>query len=121
MAEDWAVRREAILQDPRELEKVQHRGITVGQVLQWYKDDMSHLRSMGRSKNADINKLIKSDLADLDAIELTSGQILNHLMERLKTVKPQTANNDLAWLRLPLSLLVSLKVGRWLLIPLKKQ
>lgn len=99
LAESWAARRETELQDPRELERVQHRGVTVGSVLRWYIDEMSHIRTTGRTKSADFKKLLDTDLADRDAIELTSGQIVDHLMGRLKTVKPQTANNDLIWLR----------------------
>ncbi|MEH6813446.1 MAG: hypothetical protein V7677_13015, partial [Motiliproteus sp.] len=99
LAKGWAARRESELQDPRELERVQHRGISVKDVLTWYVDNMSHIRSTGRTKSADIKKLMKEDLADLDAIDLTSGQIIDHLIKRLKTVQPQTANNDLVWLR----------------------
>ncbi len=101
LAEVWARKRESLLDDPRELEKVQHRGITVGQVLKTYQEDFAAVRQSGRSKNADLDRLQKASIAGYDAIELTSGQIIGHLMDRLNIdkVKPQTANNDLVWLR----------------------
>lgn len=97
----WIRKREAKLDDPQELNKIRHAGITVGQVLKVYQEDFSVLRQAGRSKNAELKRLQDTYIAELDAIELTSADIITHLMSRLEVdgVKPQTANNDVVWLR----------------------
>ena len=100
-AELWVRNLEARLDDPREFNKIQHSGITVGHVLKVYQEEFHTLRQAGRSKNADLKRLQNTDLAELDAIELTSADLITHLMYRLEIdgVKPQTANNDAVWLR----------------------
>ena len=100
-AELWIRNREAALDDPNELNRIKHTGITVGQVLKVYQEEFSAVRQEGRSKNADLKRLQNTDLADLDAIKLTSADIITHLFKRLEKdgVKPQTANNDVIWLK----------------------
>ena len=46
-----------------------------------------------------MDRLQGYDLAAIDAMEVTSQDFVAHVMWRLKTVKPQTASNDLIWLR----------------------
>ncbi len=100
-ATQWTRNRESKLDDSRELAKMLHRGVTVGRVLETYQLEFSAVRQSGRSKDADLKRLQNMPIAELDAIKLTSTQVIEHLMDRLNIdkVKPQTANNDLAWLR----------------------
>lgn len=101
-AQEWARGREAELDDPKALLRVQHRGITVGQVLTWYRDDYDGVSKFGRSKLSNINALINdSDIADLDALELTSGQLMAFVYHRrhIDNAGPSTVKNDLIWLR----------------------
>ncbi|WP_353377031.1 site-specific integrase [Microbulbifer sp. NBRC 101763] len=99
LAKAWADKRESELRDPVEWHKSQHRGITVGQVLQTYLDDFIDVGSFGRSKLSTIKMLIKRpDIADLDAVNLRRSEILNYLRRRLKEAKPQTVKNDIMWL-----------------------
>ena len=97
LAKDWAARRELELQEPGALERVRHRGVTIGDLIKRYQDEFG--ASFGRSKSMDMERLRTYDLADQDAIDATSQQFVAHVVERLKTVKPQTAANDLIWLR----------------------
>ena len=92
-AELWVRNREAKLDDPHELNKIQSNGITVGQVFKMYLEEFSYLRTTSRSKAADLKRLQNTDLAELDAITLTSSNIIQHLIHRLQFdgVKPQTA------------------------------
>lgn len=96
-ANDWAIRREAELKAPGALQAVQHRGITVGQLLKRYVEEFG--AEFGRSKVEHLKLMQSFDLADLDAIELTSSDLVNHITDRRKAVSASTANNDLVWLR----------------------
>lgn len=97
LAKDWANRRELELQEPGALNKVQHRGVTIGDLIKRYQEEFG--AGFGRSKSRDMGRLQGYDLAGLDAIEVTSQDFVAHVMDRLKTVKPQTASNDLIWIR----------------------
>jgi hypothetical protein len=54
---------------------------------------------MGRTKKADIARLKGYAIAKLPAEHITAKNIISHVVERNKTVMPQTAQNDLIWLR----------------------
>ena len=97
LAKDWASRRELELQEPDALNKVRHRGVTVGDLIGRYQKEFG--ASFGRSKGMDMKRLKTYDIANLDAIEITSQDFVAHVVSRLKTAKPQTAASDLIWLR----------------------
>ena len=97
LAKDWAARRELELQEPGVIDKVRHRGVTVGSLIERYQKEFGD--NFGRSKQAHLEYMRTFDLAELDALELQPSEIVSHIMGRLKTVKPQTANNDIIWLR----------------------
>jgi len=100
LAEQWATRREAELQKPGMLEKLRHRGVSVGQVLKWYDEDYNTEKSpFGRTKLEAILALQNMDIADLDALQLTTRQVINHIQWRVRTVSGATAENDITWLR----------------------
>ena len=71
------------------------RLLQIKEILEEY---LKQYPSTSRTKNADIKKLIKTKIAQLDINTLTSQDIINHVQERNKTCLPQTANNDLIWL-----------------------
>lgn len=50
LAEQLAKRREAELEQPAALEKIRHRGVSIKQMLEWYRDDFDGLTKFGRSK-----------------------------------------------------------------------
>ena len=101
LAKAWADRREAELAEPGVLESMRHTGITVGDVLEWYKQDYHDHKAFGRTKLDAINQLIaRKSLADLDALSVSSGQLVGHARSRaLEGTGPATINNDFVWLR----------------------
>lgn len=100
LANDWAARRESELKLPGVLEQVRHEGLTVKQVLEWYRDDFDGLSKFGRSKLSHINFLINHPtFCELDAINLTSSQLVAHIAERRREgAGAATVNNDVIWL-----------------------
>lgn len=118
LAKIWADRREAELKAPGNLERLAHTGITVGQVLKWYKEDYDGDETFGRSKLGSIDQLInREDFSGLDALALTSGQLVRHARQRRKEgTGPATVNNDFIWLRTAMR---AIRIGRD--IPLELQ
>lgn len=97
-AERWAAAREQELLQPGALKRAQSSGITLGDLIRRYLGEFCE--GYGRSKLADLNRLARSEIATLPADSLQSSDYVQHTQARLATgVKPQTANNDLAWLR----------------------
>lgn len=119
LAEQWAKRRETELAQPTTLEKARHRGITIKQVLEWYRDDFDGLSKFGRSKLSHINYLINHpEFCELDALSLTSSQLVAHATRRQRVDKamPATINNDFIWLS---NAFRAVRIGRN--IPLEQQ
>jgi len=100
-ARAWAKKRESELAVPGALERVTHEGITLSRVLEWYRDDFDGRSKFGRSKLSTINFLIDHpNMQKLDALKLTSGQLVDHVkLRRGEGAGPATVNNDLIWLR----------------------
>jgi len=102
-AKFWAKKREVEFNNPEFLHKVAMSGITIGKVLQLYIDNFSTNnpeQPFGRSKLAHIKQLMNFPIAELDAIQITPKQIVDHIIERRKSgVVASTVNNDLIWLK----------------------
>lgn len=99
-AERWIARREHELEQPGALRKAVVAGVKVGDLIQRYIDEFVVPGNYGRSKLFDLQKLLKADIAELPADALQSLDYVQHIRQRLgQGVKPQTANNDLVWLR----------------------
>ena len=101
LAKEWAARRESELKVPGVLEQVRHEGVSVQRVLEWYRDDYDGKSKFGRSKLSHIEYLINHPtFSSLDAIKLTSSQLVAHITQRRRNgAGASTANNDLVWLR----------------------
>lgn len=97
LAKDWAAKLELQLQAPGALDQARHRGVTIGELIKRYADEFG--AGFGRSKEADLVRLQTYKIAKLDAIEIQPRDFVAHIVERIKTVKPQTASNDLIWMR----------------------
>lgn len=95
LAIDWADKR------LKEIERAAIYGevskSTIGDIILKYQENYS--KNYGRSKNYDVMRLSKQDIAKVKICELSSKDLIKHCAERNKTVKPQTAINDLIWLR----------------------
>lgn len=95
LAIDWADKR------LKEIERAAIHGEvskdTIKDIILRYQENYS--QNYGRSKNYDIARLLEQDIAKVKICELSSKDLIKHCAERNKTVKPQTAINDLIWLR----------------------
>ena len=92
---DWSEKRQ------REIEHAEAYGerasITLKQVI---KDDQAQFSaSCGRSKNYDIERLTRYDIADITVDQLSPKHLIEHCLSRNKTVKRQTVAIDLIWLK----------------------
>lgn len=100
LASAWARQRELELQQPGALDRVRLRGVTVGALIQRYLDEISAVKPFGRSKAANLKLLLRSDLAERDALQLRASDLIDHVRERQAGgAGPATINNDLVWLR----------------------
>lgn len=97
--ERWVEEREAALRQPGAIEREQHRGTTVGNVLDYYKQDFQRGREFSRTKLSHIDFLIGHSVGQLDALALTPPQLIDHAYERSATAAPSTILNDFVWLR----------------------
>ena len=69
-------------------------------VLEKYREDVSEVRPMGRSKTSNIRFLEKCEIAKMTACEIKSSDIIAHVRSRRRSgAGPSTANNDIVWLR----------------------
>ena len=103
LANAWVARRETELRVPGQLEAVRHKGVKIGQVLSWYCEDFDGEgdEGFGRTKLGAIRALENMDLAELDALRLTSQQLIGHVKERRQDgAGPATVANDIIWLRI---------------------
>lgn len=98
MAEAWAKKRETELSAPGEIERSGYKALTVGQVVSAYHDDYRGHKKWGRSKTADLQALVKSNIAGKVAVNLNASDVIKHIHERRKTCGPATALNDVIWL-----------------------
>ena len=116
LAKAWSDKREAELAEPGALERLALSGVSVGKVLQWYREDYQEIKEFGRSKLAAIEQLIARDqFAKLDAMTLTSGQIISHVRRRrAEGTGPATLNNDIIWLKVAMR---AARIGRDLPLP----
>ncbi|WP_271273794.1 tyrosine-type recombinase/integrase [Aliamphritea hakodatensis] len=111
LAKAWADRREAELKMPGVLEKMLHVGVSIGQVVRWYRDDFHGLSKFGRSKLSSINYLINHpELSEIDALTVTAADLVAYIhSRRAEGAGPSTVNNDLIWLR---NAFRAVKIGR---------
>ena len=93
LARDWALRREVELQTANVYAKKDY--LPVRDVIGRY---IKEFAPEGRTKNADLNALMKRDIAVIDVHKLTSKDLIKHIRQRNLECKPQTAANDLVWL-----------------------
>lgn len=76
---------------------------TLRELLRKYREEVSEIRPIGRSKASNIKFLEKCEVSGIDALELKSSDLIAHIRARRQTgAGPSTANNDLVWLRVVL-------------------
>ena len=99
-AKEWSVRREAALSEPGALDSQGYKGVTVGQVIQWYIDDFNANNEFGRTKLDHLRFMQRLPIADENALQLTSSQVIQHVKKRRGGgTGPATVKNDIILLR----------------------
>lgn len=103
IARDWIRTREEELQKPGALERVMHKGVTVGELIGRYIKEVDSINPFGRSKDAALNALKGMGIADRDALTLKASEIIDHVRSRRSDgTGPATVGQDIAWLRVVL-------------------
>ncbi len=93
LAKDWGMRREVELQDSAVYKR--RESLPICKLIERY---LKEFNPAGRTKNSDLNALLKRDIARLDMHTLTTKDLIKHIRERNQECQPQTAANDLIWL-----------------------
>lgn len=88
--------REPELKTDEGIERAKARGITVGGAIDAYVRES--LKDIGRTKAQVLETIKKFDLADIEASDVKSEDIVRFARELSKTVKPQTVGNYLSHL-----------------------
>lgn len=94
LAKDWAMRREIEIQENSVYAK--QNAIPIKEIISAY---LERFPPSGRTKRFDIEKLLTRDIALIDINALTAGDLIGHIQDRNLECKPQTAANDLIWLK----------------------
>lgn len=94
LATDWAKRREVELQSNSVYKK--REPVFIKELINEY---IAQFPPSGRTKSADLKKLLKTEIAHRDIHTLTANTLIEHIKQRNKECLPQTANNDLIWLK----------------------
>ena len=93
IAKDWGMRKEVELQE-QEVYKKRER-LPIKKVIEMYLSEFNQ----GRSKTFDLKKLMTRDIALIDVNKLSARDLIQHTKERNNECSPQTAANDLIWLK----------------------
>lgn len=102
LASAWAKSREKVLAkaEPPTNGRRLLTSTTLRDILKKYREEVSEVRPLGRSKNSHIRFLEKCEISRLDTLELKSSDLIGHIRSRRQAgAGPSTANNDIVWLR----------------------
>jgi integrase len=102
LAAEWLRRREAELDAQRARGEPLRgrRGETLGELIEWYGNEVGALTPFGRTKRAALSQLQRTGLADKVASKLSTADFIEHVQARRRGgVSPATALNDVIWLR----------------------
>lgn len=100
MAKTWAERLERDQAQRIASGKTDADYMTVKACIEWYTHPDRENEPWGRSKKADLDRLLSYDIANRIASELKAADYIRHIEGRRKLgAGPATAANDLVWLR----------------------
>lgn len=110
MAKTWAERLERDQAQRTAAGKTDSDFMTVRACIEWYKHPDRQHEAWGRTKEADLNRLLGYEIADRIAAELKASDYIRHIEGRRRMgAGPATAGNDLIWLR---QVLRSVRTGK---------
>jgi integrase len=101
-AKAWAENREKkfVRKIPAAKSPREQAHASLRKLLQKYREEVSEVRAMGRSKTSSIRFLEKCEISRMPACEIKSSDIIAHVRSRRQGgAGPSTANNDIVWLR----------------------
>lgn len=102
-AQTWAERIEREQAERTALGTTDKHYWTVRQCLEWYMEKQAKITPWGRSKDADLNRLLGYDIAKRQARDLVMQDYVKHAEgRRLGGTGPATVLNDMVWLRIVL-------------------
>lgn len=100
LANAWAEKREAELQQPGALERIAPR-ISIAELIQRTVEHLETVRPLGRTRRYTLLALAETALAGIDATALTAPALIEHCRLRLLAgCSPPTIHNDLIYLRM---------------------
>lgn len=100
MARTWAERLERDQAQRIAAGKTDADYMTVRACIEWYRHPDRQHEKWGRTKEADLNRLLGYEIADRIAAELRAPDFIRHIEGRRRMgAGPATAGNDLIWLR----------------------
>ena len=101
IAKAWAAEREEqIKRDPHAATRTAHQGVTISNLIDTYIERRMAVEPLGRSKLSHLRLLQTFDIAAMEALSLTSQQMIEHVQARREAgTGPSTVKNDLIWLR----------------------
>lgn len=114
LAKDWGLKREAELH----IEGIYKttKPIPLGNIIKQY---IEQFPARSRSKRLQLARLVTYPLMNIDIHALTVKDLIDHIKERLKTVKPQTAKLDMVWIKTATATIRAAESGTYDLSPIE--
>ncbi|MBV1813447.1 tyrosine-type recombinase/integrase [Pseudomonas viridiflava] len=107
IATAWIKRRETELAEPGAIERANHKGATITQMIDRYLIEYETVRPLGKTKRATLTAIGKTWLGSIPDVKLTSQNLVEYAQWRMGKegggVQAQTVGNDLAHLGAVLS------------------
>jgi integrase len=97
-AAGWAKHREVALEQPGALTRINHGAPALAELIRWYIETFESVSKWQRSKQAHLEFLERHALGQLNALALTSAELINHVRSRrAQGAGLATVANDLIW------------------------
>lgn len=99
-AKAWLKKRETALAEPGALAALSAPDPTLGEIIERYLDEAEVLRGLGRTQEATLRAIAKSDLGARKGSTIDSAALVDYARERIERdgVQPQTVNGDFSLL-----------------------
>ncbi len=106
----WARHREVALEEPAGLTLQRHGAPTLADLIHWYIETFETISRWQRSKQTHLEFLERHSLGKLEALSLTSADLIRHVqLRRADGAGPATVLNDLIWIGVVLRAAKSVK------------
>lgn len=106
----WAKHREVELEEPAALTRQRHGAPTLAELIRWYIETFETISRWQRSKQTHLQFLERHSLGTLEALTLTSADLIRHVqLRRADGAGPATVLNDLIWVGVVLRAAKSVK------------